>query len=157
MNMKLAESLAEAVVALQKEDYELFQEMLTNRMVRKMPGVMGGVACIRNTRIAVWILISLMNQGENDAELLRNYPGLTRFDLLATRAYYQTNQAEIDAEIVAQLQDDRDDLNQLQSLEPVHRPLDLTNFAFVGMWQDRADMQDSTDWVRQQRQQQWRG
>ena len=44
-----------------------------------------------------------------------------------------------------------------QSSEVTHQPLDLTNSAFVGMWKDRADMQDSTGWVRQQRQQQWRG
>ncbi len=25
----------------------------------------------------------------------------------------------------------------------------------IGMWKDRSDMQDSTDWVRQLRQQEW--
>ena len=108
MNMKLAESLAEAAVSLSKEDYDLFQEALTNKIIRKTPGVMGGSACIRNTRIAVWILISLTNQGDNDADLLQKYPGLTRFDLLAMRAYYQANRAEIDAEIVSQNKDDWD-------------------------------------------------
>ena len=29
-------------------------------------------------------------------ELLREFPGLTRFDLLAVRAYYQANKVEID-------------------------------------------------------------
>jgi hypothetical protein len=32
----------------------------------------------------------------------------------------------------------------------------LENQPFVGMWQDRSEMQDSTVWVRQIRQQQWR-
>ena len=97
MNTKLVELLAEAVVALPIEDYDLFHEMLTGKMVRKTPGVAGGHACIRNTRIAVWILISLMNQGADDAELLRNFPGLHLFDLTAARSYYRSFTEEIDA------------------------------------------------------------
>lgn len=38
-----------------------------------------------------------------------------------------------------------------------HQPLDLENEPFVGMWSDRPEMQDSTAWVRQIRQQHWRG
>lgn len=37
-----------------------------------------------------------------------------------------------------------------------HQPLDLDNDPFVGMWSDRTDMRNSTDWVRQVRQQHWR-
>lgn len=33
--------------------------------------------------------------------------------------------------------------------------LDLLNDPFFGMWQDREDMQDSTAWVRETRQEQW--
>ncbi|MGG6268518.1 DUF2281 domain-containing protein [Leptolyngbya sp. AN03gr2] len=36
------------------------------------------------------------------------------------------------------------------------QPLNLDNESFVGMWSDRPEMQDSTAWVRQVRQQQWR-
>jgi len=32
---------------------------------------------------------------------------------------------------------------------------DLKTEAFVGMWQDREDMQESTDWVRSVRQSHW--
>ncbi|NET60624.1 MAG: hypothetical protein F6K47_32140 [Symploca sp. SIO2E6] len=35
------------------------------------------------------------------------------------------------------------------------KPFNLDNQPFVGMWQDRPDMQDSTAWVRQIRKQQW--
>jgi Protein of unknown function (DUF2281) len=38
---------------------------------------------------------------------------------------------------------------------PSH-PLNLENEPFVGMWSDRPEMQDSTAWVRQKRQQHWR-
>jgi hypothetical protein len=32
---------------------------------------------------------------------------------------------------------------------------DLSNEPFVGMWRDRDDMQDSTQWVRDLRQREW--
>ena len=109
MNMKLAESLAEAVVALQREDYALFQEAITDRMIRKTPGVAGGYACVRNTRIAVWTLVSLINQGATDDDLIQNFPGLTRFDLIAVKAYYQVNQSEVDAVIAEHQQEEEGD------------------------------------------------
>jgi hypothetical protein len=59
MNTQLANSLAEAVSALSLEDFQAFQTALLSHMVKKTPGVAGGYACIRNTRIAVWTLISL--------------------------------------------------------------------------------------------------
>lgn len=101
MNTKLAESLADAVVALPQEDYTLFQQALTDRMVKKTPGVVSGHACIRNTRIAVWILISLMHQGVDDAALLRKYPGLSLIDLSAARIYYISFKSEIDETIAS--------------------------------------------------------
>ncbi|WP_416673607.1 hypothetical protein [Egbenema bharatensis] len=39
---------------------------------------------------------------------------------------------------------------------PPPAPLDLENELFVGMWSDQPEMQDSTAWVRQVRQQHWR-
>lgn len=101
MNTKLVESLVEAVQSLPPEDYALFQTTLSDRMVRQTAGVAGGHACIRNTRIAVWTLISLAQQGMDDAALLKNFPGLTSFDLYAARVYHQSHQAEIDALIAS--------------------------------------------------------
>jgi uncharacterized protein (DUF433 family) len=101
MNTQLANSLAEAVSALSLEDFQAFQAALLEHMVKKRPGVAGGHACIRNTRIAVWTLISLAQQGMNDEGLVKNFPGLTPFDLLAARVYYHTHQAEIDALIAS--------------------------------------------------------
>lgn len=109
MNTKLVESLAEAIVALPQEDYALFQETITDRMIRKTPHVAGGVACVRNTRIAVWTLISLINQGADEKEISVEFPGLTRFDLIATQAYYQINQSEIDNLIASHQQVEEED------------------------------------------------
>ena len=157
MNTKLVESLAEAIAALSTEDYALFQEVLIAKMVKKTPGVAGGYACIRDTRIAVWTLISLSKQGVDEAALLLDFPGLTRFDFLAAQVYYQAHQEEIDALIVDHhREDDQADL-QHQNLEAEPRPLDLENSPFVGMWKDRPELEDSTAWVRQVREQQWRG
>jgi uncharacterized protein (DUF433 family) len=106
MNTQLVESLANAIIALPTEDYDLFQQSLIDKMVKKTPGVAGGCACIRNTRIAVWTLISLMNQGLDDQELLRNFPRLSFFDLVAARSYYETSKKEIDGEIESHHKED---------------------------------------------------
>ena len=50
--------------------------------IEKTPGVMGGDACIRKTRIPVWLLVSLREQGATEAYLLEDYPGLTATDLV---------------------------------------------------------------------------
>jgi uncharacterized protein (DUF433 family) len=99
MNVRLVESLAEAIAALPDEDYALFQDSLTAKLVKRTPGVAGGHACIRDTRIAVWTLISLMQQGADDRELGLNFPGLTRFDFVTARAYYDAHREEIEATI----------------------------------------------------------
>jgi uncharacterized protein (DUF433 family) len=106
MNTQLANSLAAAVSALSLEDFQGFQAALLEHMVKKTPGVAGGHACVRNTRIAVWTLISLAQQGMNDEGLIKNFPGLTPFDLLAARVYYQAHQAEIGALIASHHSED---------------------------------------------------
>jgi uncharacterized protein (DUF433 family) len=95
MNTQLANSLAEAVSALPLEDFQAFQAALLSYMIKKTLGVAGGHACIRNTRIAVWTLISLSQQGMGEGELLNNFPSLTPFDLLAAQVYYQAHPDEI--------------------------------------------------------------
>jgi len=70
--------------------------MLISKTVRKTAGVCGGHARVRNTRIPVWALISLAQQGMGEDELLKDFPGLTHFDLLVAQSYYQANTIEID-------------------------------------------------------------
>jgi hypothetical protein len=36
-----------------------------------------------------------------------------------------------------------------------HNQLDFSNLAFFGIWRDRADMQDSSKWLRQLREREW--
>ncbi len=68
----------------------------SDKLIQKTPGICGGQACIRNTRIPVWTLVSLLQQGATEQELLRNYPSLTGDDLTSVREYYYNHQSEID-------------------------------------------------------------
>ncbi|MFB2979786.1 DUF433 domain-containing protein [Microseira sp. BLCC-F43] len=67
--------------------------------IRQTPGICGGAARIRDTRIPVWTIVTYQQQGATDWELLHNYPGLTLQDLQAVRNYYQLNREEIDRQI----------------------------------------------------------
>ncbi|WP_272117091.1 hypothetical protein [Spirulina major] len=42
-----------------------------------------------------------------------------------------------------------------QQETPTVTPLNLENHDFVGMWSDRSEMQDSSQWVKNIRQDQW--
>lgn len=108
MNVKLVEPLVQAVESLPPEDYALFQEQLATRSVQKTPGICGGHARIRSTRIPVWPLISLQQQGADDEELLRNFPSLTPFDLNVAWAYYASHTEGIDSAIADLQEDDLD-------------------------------------------------
>lgn len=68
-------------------------------LIQKTPHVIGGQACIRRTRIAVFMLVEDKQLGMTDARMLYNYPGLTQRDLDAAWAYYAANKNEIDAAI----------------------------------------------------------
>jgi uncharacterized protein (DUF433 family) len=56
--------------------------------VEKRPGVCGGDARIRKTRITVWGLVERRNQGLSNAEILARLPDLTEADLDAAWNYY---------------------------------------------------------------------
>jgi uncharacterized protein (DUF433 family) len=51
------------------------------------PQICFGKPCIRGTRIWVSLLLDQMAAGESMEDIIRNYPHLTREDLLAAIAY----------------------------------------------------------------------
>ena len=55
--------------------------------ISQTPGVCGGDAFMRNTRIPVWELESFRRLGRNESRLLDNYPTLTATDLANAWAY----------------------------------------------------------------------
>lgn len=54
------------------------------------PEVLLGKPVLKGTRLAVEFIISLLAQGWSEAEILKNYPGLTREDILACLSYAST-------------------------------------------------------------------
>jgi uncharacterized protein (DUF433 family) len=68
--------------------------------IQKTPDVNGGDACVRSTRIAVWMLVVSHRLGISDEELRARYdPPLTQADLDAAWVYYQNQREEIEQAI----------------------------------------------------------
>jgi uncharacterized protein (DUF433 family) len=51
------------------------------------PGVLAGKPVIRGTRLAVEFILELLAAGHSENDLLLNYPGLAREDILACLSY----------------------------------------------------------------------
>lgn len=49
------------------------------------PEILGGKPIIRGTRLSVEFILELLAAGQSESEILSNYPGLTREDILAAR------------------------------------------------------------------------
>ena len=64
------------------------------------PDVMGGEARIVRTRIPVWVLVQLKNQGVSEADILRSYPTLRAEDLANAWAYARLYRDEIARDII---------------------------------------------------------
>ena len=75
-------------------------------VIRKTPGVCGGDACIRRSRIMVWLLVAFRRDGTTDAEILANYPTLTPEDLAAAWEYDRLHPMEIEDAIRANEEDE---------------------------------------------------
>lgn len=52
-------------------------------------------------------------------------------------------------------EEERESLSAKLNRERGEKTFDLTNQPFVGMWKDRSDLADSSNWVRQLRQSEW--
>ena len=53
------------------------------------PDILVGKPVIRGTRLSVDFILGLLAQGWPESEILRNYPGITREDILACFEYAQ--------------------------------------------------------------------
>jgi uncharacterized protein (DUF433 family) len=51
------------------------------------PEIVGGKPVIRGTRLAVEFILELLAAGQSESDLMENYPGLTREDILACLSY----------------------------------------------------------------------
>jgi uncharacterized protein (DUF433 family) len=68
--------------------------------IQKTPSVMGGKACIRQTRIPVWLLVSYRRQGATDAHILEGHPHLSAADLVNAFSYAEAYPDEIETAII---------------------------------------------------------
>ena len=74
--------------------------------IEKNEGVMGGAACIRRTRIPVWLLYRARQLGLSEGDLLKSYPGLTAEDLVNAWSYAKSHPDEIESQIESNECDD---------------------------------------------------
>ncbi|MFZ9737881.1 MAG: DUF433 domain-containing protein [Prochlorotrichaceae cyanobacterium] len=93
----LLESL-EQIPTENTEAIHVLTQTLTRRSLRitKTSDVMGGDACIANTRLPVWLFVSLRRQGATDTELLEAYPRLSETDLADAWIYAEAHAEEIE-------------------------------------------------------------
>lgn len=113
MNVSNTLSKAEAIISglSRKEKSRIFRHLekelsAGDKSITKRPSVMGGAACVRDTRIAVWVLVQAKQQGVSEAEILRNYPTLTAFDLTNAWNYWSAHKKEIEKAIRTNEADD---------------------------------------------------
>lgn len=85
----LLRSLAEAALAGGTD---------ANSPVLSTPGVMGGDACVRRTRVPIWMLVGYKGAGYSDERILANFPGLTAADLIAAWDYNASHGERVRAE-----------------------------------------------------------
>lgn len=65
------------------------------------PGIMGGKACIRATRVTVGTVVGLVAAGHSFADILKAYPYLEDEDLREALAYAAWRVEEIEAPLAA--------------------------------------------------------
>ena len=51
------------------------------------PAILGGLVCVKGTRISVALILDALAAGETIEDLLRGYPTLTRDDVCAALVY----------------------------------------------------------------------
>lgn len=66
---------------------ERLATMTEHPRISLAPDVLAGKPVIRGTRLSVEFVIGLMADGWSEADILGNYPGVTRDDVIACLAY----------------------------------------------------------------------
>jgi uncharacterized protein (DUF433 family) len=107
-----------------------------NTLLVSSPDVCGGRLRIEGTRITVNQIATLYKQGYDAEEIADQYPHLTMAQVYAALAYYHANQAEIEADLVAEgnethgearvLPGSREDERWLEAFNELQRRLNLT-------------------------------
>lgn len=105
MTQQELENQLQALTPAQRADaLQILTQTLSSHSqgITKTSGVMGGEACIANTRLPVWLFANLREQGATDADILEAYPHLSAADLVNVWAYADAHAEEIAAAMIAQ-------------------------------------------------------
>ncbi|MEM7184566.1 MAG: DUF433 domain-containing protein [Spirochaetota bacterium] len=80
---------------------QMLTASITNHFqgIEKNPKVAGGSACIVRTRVPVWTLELLRQNGLSEAQILTDFPTLHAIDLVNAWLYVSSNNEEIQKEI----------------------------------------------------------
>lgn len=103
--MQLKDGLTTQILALTLAEKAEVIQLLTQTSsngINKTPGVCGGDACVGNTRIPVWLILSLRRQGAKDVEILQLYPQLSAADLVNSWIYGEAYSEEIETALKEQ-------------------------------------------------------
>jgi len=105
---ELAPQLLSLSVAEKSQAIQLILNSLisSSQGIEKNIGVCGGDACIRNTRIPVWLMVSYQKQKMSDAKILEAYPSLNAIDLANAWIYAESHAEEINIAILENEQDE---------------------------------------------------
>ncbi len=98
MTLQDLQTQLHALTSAERADaIQILTQTLSSRSqgIVKTPSVMGGDACIANTRLPVWLFVSLRDQDASDAEILEAYPHFTAADLVNVWAYADAHPEEI--------------------------------------------------------------
>jgi uncharacterized protein (DUF433 family) len=61
--------------------------MIFKRRISINPKIMHGKACIKGTRIPVYLVLEMLAAGDSTADILKSYPSLKRQDIQAAIEY----------------------------------------------------------------------
>jgi uncharacterized protein (DUF433 family) len=67
----------------------VYTNFMWQTWITSNPNILAGKAVIKNTRLSVSFLLGLLAQGWTEAQILENYPQLSREGLRAAIAYAQ--------------------------------------------------------------------
>jgi uncharacterized protein (DUF433 family) len=61
--------------------------MVWSERIVVAPDILAGKPVIRGTRLSVGFILDLLAAGQSEAQVLHNYPGITREDIMACLSY----------------------------------------------------------------------
>ena len=72
----------------------------SSSIIQTTPEVCGGLPCVGETRIPVWLLEQARRLGVSARELVADYPTLSTSDIESAWAYAHSHAGEIDRQIL---------------------------------------------------------